>query len=72
MYKKQGCRMAALFILLAFYTAYFSASTELGRSPPDIPQLLEECHDIVDYFTESDGVVVPTLDEITTLFSMLV
>ena len=54
------------------YAAYFSASTEVGPSPPDIPHLLEECHDIVDYFTENGGVVVPTLDKITTRFSMLV
>ena len=54
------------------YAAYFRASTEVGRSAPGIPHLLEECHDIVDYFTESDGVVVPTLDKITTLLGMLV
>ena len=34
--------------------------------------LLEECHDTVDYFSENGGVVVPTLDKITTILSMLV
>ena len=45
--------------------------TEAGRSPPGISPLLEDCHDFVDYFTENDGVVVPSLDKITTLLNML-
>ena len=48
--------------------------TEVCRSPPDIPHLLEECHDLVDYRHENvlgRLIVGAPLDEITTLFRML-
>ena len=53
-----------------YYLSKFSMIRSLLQSFD--PHLLEECHDIVDYFTENAGVVVPTLDKITTLFGMLV
>ena len=58
-----------------YYTAYCRASTKVDRSPPDIPHLIEECHDIVDYRHEkalSFLTVGALLDKITALLGMLV
>ncbi len=60
---------------IQYSTTYCIASTVKGRSPPEIPYLIEECHDIVDYHHENalGFITVGTLlDKVTTLFSMLV
>jgi len=57
---KQGCRIAALFLL-----------TEVGRSPPGILHLLEERHDLVDHRIEGTTGIFACLDHITTQGPML-
>ena len=44
----------------------------MGRSPPHIPQLLEECHDLIDYIEEGAGGILSAFYQITTLLGMLI
>ena len=57
---------------LPCHAAYHTTSTDVGRSPPEIPHSMEEPHDKVDDFTENGRVVVSALNKIATLLRMLV
>jgi hypothetical protein len=49
-----------------------SVLVEVGRSPPHIPNLLEECHDLIDYGLEGASGILSGFDEIATLLDVLI
>ena len=43
-----------------------------GPKPTEVPHLLEECHDLIDYRAESGAGILFCVDQIATLLGMLV
>jgi hypothetical protein len=46
--------------------------TEVGRSPPRIPHLLEDRHDLIDYCAERADGILSRFDQVSTLLGMQV
>jgi len=46
--------------------------TEVGRSPPHIPHLLEDRHDLIDYCGEGADGILSRFDQVPPLLRMLV